>query len=131
MTDIVNLQAGHELDVLVADKVMGWTDWRTWGPGQPAIKAPGENSRPFSPSTDIRDAIEVVEKIGKGLTLHWDPEEKTLNYFRDDQDLSEETRNAYAGTGSWVAGIGGLPLTRAKTAPLAICGAALKTVDHR
>lgn len=118
MIDIVNLEAGHELDVLVAEKVMGWTDWRIWPPDQPAIKPPGENSRPFCPSTDIRDAFEVAAKIGTNFCVHWTEDPKLLD------------GGPNPGSGSWVAGLSGLMAHRGETAPLAICRMALFAVEH-
>lgn len=53
------MNAGHELDALVAEKVMGWTDCL-------AIKPKVGNGHPFSPSTEIGAAWEVVEKMRGG-----------------------------------------------------------------
>lgn len=117
MIEIVNLGAGHEMDTLVAERVMGWTDWREDSGGR-RIKAPGENSRPFSPSTDIRDAFEVAAKIGTNFCVHW----------TDDPKLLDGGPNP--GSGSWVAGLSGLAATRGETAPLAICRMALIVVEH-
>ena len=45
--DVLAMEPGRELDALVAKKVMGW--FEVW--------------KPFSPSTDISAAWEVVEKL--------------------------------------------------------------------
>lgn len=81
MTEIDELQAGPELDALIAERVMGWVKvewdgvyyWR-----DPAIddshtgrvadsrSSVGdllEDLKPWSPSTDIAAAWEVVEKL--------------------------------------------------------------------
>lgn len=117
MIEIINIEAGREMDTLVAERVMGWTDWREDSGGR-RIKVPGENSRPFSPSTDIRDAFEVAAKIGTNFCVHW----------TDDPKLLDGGPNP--GSGSWVAGLSLLPAHRGETAPLAICRMALFAVEH-
>jgi hypothetical protein len=117
MTDIVNLEAGRELDTLVAEKVMGWTDWREDSGGR-RIKAPGENSRPFSPSTDIGDAFEVAAKIGTNFVLEWIKDPKMF------------VAAPWPGTGPWIAGLSGETCMRGETAPLAICRMALVAAEH-
>ncbi len=75
------MKASHDLDVLVADKVMGWTDWRTWDFHIPVVKPPGQNSRPFSPSTDIADAMEVAERMREDWFSFkaWQPAKEPYN----------------------------------------------------
>lgn len=113
----MSLEAGRELDTLVAERVMGWTDWREDSGGR-RIKAPGENSRPFSPSTDIRDAFEVAAKVGTNFVVEWVEDPKIL------------AGAPHSGTGPWIAGLSGLTCVRGETAPLAICRVALIAVDH-
>lgn len=71
---IMALEAGPEIDALVAERVMGWTfgctpdpegDWASWNEPRPddptrqrEVKCAG-----WSPSTDIAAAWEVVEKM--------------------------------------------------------------------
>lgn len=116
--DVKKLEAGRDLDTLVAEKVMGWTDWREDSGGL-RIKAPGENSRPFSPSTDIRDAFEVAAKVGTNFSVHWTEDPKLLD------------GGPNPGAGSWVAGLSGLTAHRGETAPLAICRMALVAANHQ
>lgn len=74
---MAELVPGRDLDVLIASKVMKWPDATGWGspsytgPAHPrwywAISVNGElrthHDRPWSPSTSIADAFEVVEKL--------------------------------------------------------------------
>lgn len=166
MLDVRKLEAGGELNALVAERVMGWSVYGSVGDGSQEVynqwlehfRRRESNSlyldkagrlwrytekltesridgipqaEVWSPSTDIRDAFEVVAKIGTGLVLQVVPNEETLNCFRDDIALSQTTREAYSGTGLWISGFSGLPVVRATTAPLAISRAALKVVDHQ
>lgn len=119
------MTAGDALDVLVAEKVMGWSKGKYWGGSgatdrwfdggkelgsdhaTPEGHGDGDYYSPdesWSPSTDIRAAWEVVEKLpGFGMT-----------HMRD---------------GSWhVAFGGGAFPASADTAPLAICRAALAAI---
>lgn len=71
------LEAGPELDTLVAEKVMGWKSchdhmgneqWDTGLhirniPENPTMKVFRYGPSPWSPSTDIASAWEVVEKL--------------------------------------------------------------------
>jgi hypothetical protein len=104
-----DLDAGRELDVLVAEKVMGWTNLRTTKAGMrrgtpaeyPHI---GHEVPPYS--TDMSAAWEVVEKMRE--------------------------REGYAGVESnhdlWEASMGPWYVATAETAPLAICRAALAAI---
>lgn len=118
MVDIHTLEAGPELDALVAEKVMGWTlltkahgklmgevdkdgVLRMWCDG-PAIK---RNVLDWSPSREIAAAWEVVEK------LRLDPRHRALSVIPTTfgyQVVSQLGHQADA-----------------ETAPLAICRAAL------
>lgn len=70
--EIDALPAGYELDALVAEKVMGWTERDSRGPGGhpmrrwfPPQNGPWEwdQDEPKPYSTDIAAAWEVVEKL--------------------------------------------------------------------
>jgi hypothetical protein len=111
------MPAGREMDALVAERVMGWVRhpdsmYRHWCERQPDGTLrfldqcePLHTVRPWHPSTDIAAAWEVVEKLvsEQGLHLWWH------NVWLVDFALSGAQR--------------------AETAPLAICRAALKTVN--
>lgn len=147
-TEAAKLEAGGELDALVAVKVMGWEVYGSVGSvtqefynkwlkrfkkreenvlyldnvgrlSRYSVKltAADENEEPqsedWSPSTDIRAAMEIVAKMGGGFALHWRPGSMALG----------------EGLGAWFASFG-LPGTDAETAPLAICRAALVTVER-
>ena len=97
---MTTLQAGHELDALVAEKVMGW--------------APGERGTPAF-STSIAAAWEVVEKmradkLSVTLTGYW--EGSTGKWWVNVLDNVETVATV-----------------RTDTAPHAICLAALKAVE--
>ena len=105
--DIDKMEAGPEMDALVAERVMGWTAERK--PGLPHLwLPPGHFISGWSPSTDISAAWQVVEKM---LEKH---EAFHLEYIPDKQWYAM----------FWFATY----FTSADTAPLAICRAALKAV---
>lgn len=121
-----NLEAGPELDALVAEKVMGWK-WERNATGTVSHLMPphyvpklGDELFPHPKfSTDIAAAWEVVEKLSQHFHL------KLNSPFVTGQPW-------FAGfTESGVTGWNGVPDFTAKgdTAPLAICRAALKAVD--
>ena len=119
------MESGAELDALVAEKVMGWHLVDGWwvhlngglagyheNDGLPAIGTEGDSDR-WTPSDYIAHAWEVVEKLGT-LTL---------------------SRGDIADISVWVAQFvteePGYPVnvqSVAKTAPYAICLAALKAI---
>jgi hypothetical protein len=133
MIDIDTLKAGQELDLLVGKMVMGW-DWIdkvSWmeieGRGLVCTYAPWDiwhgncphiNKELPAYSTEIAAAWKVVEKLD---LLKWD------------FTLSREFDSTITGyVGLWVIQEieGDLRhiVSKAKTAPLAICKAALKAV---
>lgn len=106
--NIDQMPAGREMDTLVAQEVMGWHCWNT--EQGPCYKtADGQYVRgahTWSPSTSIADAWEVVEfliGIRKLLSIH---------------------PHMFEWSCEWAGG----HHAYAKTAPLAICRAALKAV---
>ena len=101
MTDIDKLEAGLELDALVAEKVMGW--FVAKGPHSPT--SPPDLIPRYS--TDIAAAWEVVEKM-------------------IDQGRRFVINNNFSRT-MFIADFCGRDVLE-KTAPLAICRAALKAV---
>jgi hypothetical protein len=128
MIDVSKLDAGPELDALVAEKVMGWTkepsanpfpgpkslpwNWvaphSTWGPGTPGKCYP--TSVPKY-STDIAAAWEVVEKL------------------RDQFEGVVVDGIKLPGAPAWQCIVmNESEKGEAQTAPLAICRAALKAV---
>lgn len=127
MTDV----AGRELDVLIAEKVMGWT-WYKTGRGARMLCEPhhgqlADGSEPIANlatfsvplySSDIAAAWSIVEKMQElGWTFAIELFEDNGNYsayFKNTQN-----RDRYVGN--------------ADTAPLAICLAALKALggEHR
>lgn len=101
----MTLKAGRELDALVAEKVMG-LDVRQGG----YAGGIGQHLRPYS--RDIGAAWEVVEKLeGKGFSYHIETGEPGMVDAFFDTDVDSPI--------FWAA---------AKTAPHAICLAALKAV---
>lgn len=144
---IAELQAGRELDALVAEKVMGWrwhrhgevrggwvhyasllppesTDHRVPVTSDDALLAKHERDTGLCPhySTSIADAWLVVEKMGQTeMPGHVGP--TMLHMLR-----------ACAG-GQWEAqfcsDFGYSQTTRAGSAPLAICRAALAVLTER
>ena len=122
--------AGPKLDELVAEKVMGWVVdpiGRMYTGGE-LRHSRGENLETrFNPSTDMRAAWEVVEKIrSESLSLGWRQREFSI----EQSDRLEK--------GLWVCRTTGTPdsayangrsvYATAGTAPLVICIAALDDV---
>jgi hypothetical protein len=113
MTDVRRLTAGRELDALVAEKVMGWSPQsvahhRAWYPSHDSDAGlPGY-------SEDIAAAWEVVELVSRMN----DQNGANLGF--------ELQRHA---DGEWYC-LFGSACTRASTAALTICLAALEAVGH-
>ena len=65
--EIMNMEAGRELDALVAEHVMGWKWEDGRGTGGPSYweGATGEFCAEFEPSTDWAAAGEVVDALTK------------------------------------------------------------------
>ncbi|GAB7387388.1 hypothetical protein BSNK01_12240 [Bacillaceae bacterium] len=113
------MEAGRELDALVAEKVMGWTYRKlpTLDEGAWVIeeKEPVIWESRWKPSIRIKDAWLVVEKmIDSGFDLHLDADWKNGVYY-------------YCEFSNLIGGLGVFG-HEAETAPLAICLAALKAV---
>jgi len=128
--DIDNLEAGRELDALVAEKVMGWKRGEGIG-GDPIWLTdvtdwiPYINDHPlaWNPSASISAAWTVLEKFrrdGKEWELVIGLNNYTIsNMSSDGQFLNGWTYND------------GIILVDAPTAPLAISRAALKAALNR
>ena len=112
------MDAGRELDVLVAEKVMGWIE-RNDGIGWLKDVGGGEfeiASYYFVPSIDIARAFEVVERmrgLGYDMTIETDNRREKQWWCAFYEVNAEEIL--------WFAD--------AETAPLAICKAALKALE--
>jgi len=117
------MNAGRELDALIAEKVMGWHNNEA-NPSQPGMWGINDYREDGTPvlmpdfpaySEDIAAAWEVVEKIKRnGFKLQFDYD-TWIAYWSHEDFLcgSEEALE---------------PFGRADTAPHAICLAALKAV---
>jgi hypothetical protein len=96
------MEAGPELDALVAEKVMGWT------PQPDGRHDPDNSGVVFRPSTSDAAAVEVLRKKGAddawSATIEMDPRQKSI-VWRANVDLEHATAPTFA---------------------LAICRAALK-----
>lgn len=62
------MKAGRELDALVAEKVMGWEVWGFDGDPGPCRESSEGYIWSWRPSTDIKAAWEVVERLGLTVT---------------------------------------------------------------
>jgi hypothetical protein len=120
---IDQLEAGPELDALIAEKVMGWTGveksnnvgWELQGypPNPKKLHRAGGAHLVPDYSTEIPAAWLVVEKLGFLFTIGRQTNGYIVVIYSNNPNLTQTDG----------CGIGG-----AKTAPLAICRAALKTV---
>lgn len=110
--DIDKLEAGRELDVLVADNVMGGYESKTIGfilpPGKRLTEAHADFDKVPHYSTEIGAAWKVVEKVGL-----W------VGPFTPGVYWSAVSIDDYLNSRA----------TKAASAPLAICRAALKAVQ--
>ena len=111
--EIDKLEAGREMDALVAEEVMEWRwEWSEEYPNVGCWMPSGYGERAWSPSTSISVAWEVVEKL-KGLNFAVAIEDvsvPTTNWWVCFADNSEDKESH----------------DEAPTAPLAISRAALK-----
>ena len=129
------MEAGRELDALIAEKVMGWSsqaDGLYWDAGNHRTRLVLgsiiakkrdemglENAQGFvfAPSTNITDAWEVVERLVSTPGPNGDHHSVQVDYSGDAVVVIDENED-------WqVSAI-------ADTAPLAICLAALKAVSQ-
>lgn len=124
--EIDKLEAGRDLDALIAEKVFGWhgiipmTEYNLcWGfRAGTGRREDDKRETVKSYSSDIRAAWEVIEKT-ELLILN----ELSFDHgYRDDED--DETRD-YLLVNSHSRDV----LAIGSTAPLAICRAALKAVN--
>lgn len=119
------MKAGRELDVLVAEKVMGWT-YKTFPEGAcPHIKHwySGEQYMLMKPfSSDISAAWQVVEKLKERTNLFpqvgWVRVHDNTYQHRCEIWMNDPSAHKHG----WLAD------EYADTAPLAICLATLKAV---
>jgi hypothetical protein len=136
------MEAGRELDALIAEKVMGWSsqaDGLYWDAGNHRTRLvlgsiiakkrdemglENAHGFVFAPSTNIADAWEVVEKLGR-----WRGFDFMLVMPNPEQTFHLHTYEA-----GWYEATNDGPERRvvsdADTAPLAICLAALKAVSQ-
>lgn len=109
------MEAGREMDALVAEKVMGWEKVHNnpvvWGDSWYGIDGDALMRLPHY-STDIAAAWQVVEKVIAG----------------DEYEIGFENGQHYAKLGSAKGGYAWAGQATGTTAPHAICLAALKAV---
>lgn len=113
------MQPGKELDKLIAEKVMGWSD--LYGDGSYLVPAQGDKEQymlreGFNPSTNIEDAWKVVEKLD---LLGGDRRLIKRRGVYEITDISQQGHGYRECIGS------------GKTAPHAICLAALRAIGHK
>ena len=132
--EILALEAGRELDALVAEKVMGWT----WGEYSPPVEGPSKILRPpesWAPSPDRAPGSEVscpgwhfrVPQYSTDIAAAWEVVEKMVPIKYGFNLAIESPPGPW---GDWEVHFynGGTHLAFADTAPLAICRAALLAV---
>lgn len=126
------MEAGRELDALVAEKVMGKKTRRLsgnlycWEYDGDYKNLHGLAQPIPAYSTDLSAAWEVVEKL-----CNWDVDDNMLVLQGQGPDL-EKKRSPDGEAPQWweaeIAGTWGKVMVEAETAPLAICLAALKAI---
>jgi len=119
--NIDEMEAGSELDALMAERVMGWYRRKRDGAWMRHSR-PTEQICPecgggfFHPSTDIAAALQVAEKVASNLHL-W------ASTRRDPSGVWEvRFGTSFDPWGPW---------SRDRNLPLAICRAALKAVQYQ
>lgn len=124
--EILNMEAGRELDTLIAEKVMGWARWKgaTLGwENPPSFFRTWELTSygSFQPSTDISAAWDVIEK----MEYNW-------SFVRDVGKCGSEYETIGNMLYRFIYTAPGMPIEGivADTAPLAICRAALLAVKE-
>lgn len=117
--EIDQLQAGRELDIMIAERLMG----QIWRGGNPIAGYEGKWPWPYPYSTDIKAAWEMVEKMNPvhPLILTFRPTEKDWWVMLPDESRHPKGQRGH-GPNCFVQAF-------ADTAPLAICRAALKTME--
>lgn len=121
MTD---LEAGPEMDRMIATKVMGWERGKDYGEfrwGRPFVDHSIEwwmdfDDCPFSPSTNIAHAWEVVDKMGNIVLFRGEDRWHCAEMSYDDGFGDNWIDTPISGHAS------------ADTAGLAICRCALKAI---
>lgn len=120
--EILSMSAGRETDVLIAEKVMGWTRAHVGSFGTQFWNTPNESikAEPAIPdySTEIHAAWDVIEVLERD----WEVEISTGHNFRDYPGQSYGCRIANKRVLS-------VMFCLAESAPLAICRAALLAVN--
>jgi hypothetical protein len=130
-------EAGRELDALVAEKVMGWTWWRSSATGRRGIFAPGviprgayEWFKELADGTEelCRDWGAYLPAYSTDIAMAWRVVEK-MNRHRF--SIGEFKPGTWKASFSELSPIRPMPcLATAATAPLAICLAALEAVEE-
>lgn len=150
---IRNLNAGGELDALVAEKVMGWAVYRYELEGSRAIyEAWLKRFKDREKNVLYLDNAGSLGRYSEELTQADDNEEPQCEDWSPSTDIRAAFEVAakvgtnfvvqwvedpkiledgpHPGTGSWLAGLSGLTAIRAETGPLAICRMALVAAEH-
>jgi ABA sandwich protein len=158
VTALPQKDAGRELDALVAEHVMGWVplgigprgitaggegplapgwvgfwdgNWTRWTAMPEPTEEDEERAVPWSPSTDIAAAWEVVEKCATLFPAHEQQAGVDRMMTRYPTTVIDRGTVVYAdAVYYWRATLRQGTSADAKTAPLAICLAALKAVGH-
>lgn len=132
--EILNMKAGREMDALVAEQVMGWTncqkcEFATWLSSDKSIIASGEqwrgNPLPLDIAQEVSDKFnprwETIKNYSTDIFAAWKVVEKSAGFMVENRQVYKpdewECEIAFEGTYIYFAS--------ANTAPLAICRAAL------
>jgi len=116
--EILKMEAGPQLDLLIAERVMGWSEGKHFEVGDFGVVKLGEVIDIWSPSTDIAAAWEVTTKLCElgivpevyGMWLTKKKNEWYIVLWYSVEDLTAAAR------------------AKAPSLPLAICRAALLAV---
>lgn len=112
MIDYSTMEAGPEMDRLIAEKVMGWDV-------QYLRKVYGSENN-FSPSYNLINVWEVVDKIPRFILMRWETRWVCGSIGCDDEIVCYDS--TFIDDRIWHS-------ATAETVPLAICRAALLAAD--
>jgi hypothetical protein len=154
MEKIIKLEAGGEIDALVAEKVMGWSVYGSIGDSSPEfynkwLEHFRKKESQFLYLDKVGRLWRYAEKLteareGELQSEGWSPSTDiqaafevvakigtglALHWVTETQTL-EDIKGTHQGTGPWLAGMSMLPAVRGETAALAICRMALIAVER-
>ena len=132
MEEIEKLEAGPELDALIAEKVMGLVPCEQWidGMGTLSIIHRGDCDAPIKLQCHDAKPGRWTKRYSTDISAAWEVVEKLTPQFID-FELGNRRNELFNADFIWGHGLRQYFRANANTAPLAVCRAALKAVQSR